>query len=283
MNFEDQRWDTVIDAKQNPLSLNLKQIVEYRDLIYLFVKRDIATTYKQTILGPLWYLFQPVFTTILFMIVFRHVASLGTDDIPPVLFYLAGTILWYFFSNLLISQARVFYANKDIFGKVYFPRLTVPIAIIFGELIKFLIQFVMFVIVFVFFLFKGYTAYLSVKLLLLPIILLWLILLATGLGLMISSVTNKYRDLAKAMEFFLSLFMYATPIVYPLSEVPEGFKLFFILNPITAIIESFRKVCFGTGDVSATMILYSVLMTAFFVFIGVILFNKNEKKFIDVI
>ena len=283
MNFNDGKWDTVIEAKQNPFSLKLNQLKEYKDLIFLFVKRDIATTYKQTILGPLWYLVQPIFTTIMFVLVFRHVASVGTDDIPPVLFYAAGTILWSFFSSLLTVQARVFYTNKDIFGKVYFPRLTVPIAMIFSELLKFLIQFGMFAVIYVVYLFNGYSGFLSLKLLLLPLIAIWLILMATGLGLIVSSVTTRYRDLAMAMTFFLSMFMYAAPVVYPLSEVSGRLKTVIFFNPITAIIECFRYSCFGTGEVSLTMILYSAGCTLLFLLGGILLFNKNEKAFVDVI
>lgn len=283
MNFNDVKWDTVIEAKQNPFSLKLNELKEYKDLIFLFVKRDIATTYKQTILGPLWYLVQPIFTTIMFVLVFRHVASVGTDNIPPVLFYAAGTILWSFFSSLLTVQARVFYTNKDIFGKVYFPRLTVPIAMIFSELLKFLIQFGMFAVIYVVYLFNGYSGFLSLKLLLLPLIVIWLILMATGLGLIVSSVTTRYRDLAMAMTFFLSMFMYAAPVVYPLSEVSGRLKTVIFFNPITAIIECFRYSCFGTGEVSLTMILYSAGCTFLFLLGGILLFNKNEKAFVDVI
>ena len=283
MKFEDCKWDTVIEAKQTPLSLDLKQLIEYRDLVFLFVRRDIATTYKQTILGPLWYLFQPIFTTVMFMIVFGHVAKIGTDDVPPVLFYSIGVILWSFFSSLLMCQANVFSSNKDIFGKVYFPRLTAPISIIFSELIKFLIQFGVFVIIFVIYLFNGYAEFLSFRLLLLPLVVIWMILMATGLGLMVSSVTTKYRDLAKALEFFISMFMYAAPVVYPLSEVSDRFRVFFVLNPVTAVLECFRSLCFGIGNVSLNMIIYSIGCTVLFVLIGVILFNKNEKVFVDVI
>lgn len=283
MQFKDSKWDTVIEAKQNPLSLDLKQIIEYRDLVILFVRRDIATTYKQTILGPLWYLFQPVFTTVMFMIVFGHVARIGTDDIPPVLFYSIGVILWSFFSSLLMCQANVFSSNKDIFGKVYFPRLTAPISIIFSELIKFLLQFGIFVLIFIMYLFNGYAEFFSPRLLLIPFVLLWLIFMATGIGLMVSSVTTKYRDLAKALEFFISMFMYAAPVVYPLSEVSERFRIFFVLNPVTAVLECFRSLCFGTGGVSLHMVLYSIGCTLIFVLLGVFLFNKNEKVFVDVI
>ena len=283
MNFDDYKWDTVIEPKQNPFALDIKQLIEYKDLIYLFVKRDIATTYKQTILGPLWYLFQPIFTTVMFMVVFKHVAALSTEDVPPILFYAIGTILWSFFSSLLTSQARVFYSNKDIFGKVYFPRLTVPISLIFSELLKFIIQFVLFVIIFVVYLFNGYGFYLSWRLLLIPVLMIWLILMASGLGLAISSVTTRYRDLAKALEFFLAMFMYATPVVYPLSLVTGKLRILFELNPITAVLECFRYACFGVGEISLSTILYSVGFTLIVTSVGVVLFNKNEKVFVDVI
>lgn len=283
MNFDDYQWDTVIEAKQSPFSVGVKQIVEYRDLILLFVRRDIAITYKQTILGPLWYLLQPVFSTIMFIIVFRHVAKIGTEGVPSVLFYSVGIILWSFFTSLLTNQARVFYSNKDIFGKVYFPRLTVPIALIISELIKFLIQFAIFAVVFCVYLFNGYSGFLSFKLLLLPLVVIWTALLSTGLGLIVSSITTRYRDLAKALEYFLSLFIYAAPVVYPLSEVSDRFKPFFIYNPVTAILECFRHLCFGTSEISVFMILYSVGCTFVFLLAGIFLFNKNEKIFVDVI
>ena len=283
MNFDDYQWDTVIEAKQSPFSVGFKQIVEYRDLILLFVRRDIATTYKQTILGPLWYLLQPVFSTIMFIIVFRHVAKIGTEGVPSVLFYSVGIILWSFFTGLLTNQARVFYSNKDIFGKVYFPRLTVPIALIISELIKFLIQFAVFAVVYCAYLFNGYSGFFSIKLLLLPLVVIWTALLSTGLGLIVSSITTRYRDLAKALEYFLSLFMYAAPVVYPLSEVSDRFKPFFIYNPVTAILECFRNLCFGTSEVSLFMILYSIGFTVVILLAGILLFNKNEKVFVDVI
>ena len=283
MNFDDYNWDTVIETKQNPFALNIKQVIEYRDLILLFVKRDIATTYKQTILGPLWYLLQPVFSTIMFIIVFRHVANIGTEGVPPVLFYSIGIILWSFFSSLLTSQARVFYSNKDIFSKVYFPRLTVPIALILSELIKFLIQFAVFAVVYSVYLFNGYSEFISFKLLLLPLLVVWTALLSTGVGMIVSSITTRYRDLAKAREYFLSLFMYAAPVVYPLSEVSDRFRPFFVFNPVTAILECFRSLCFGTSETSPFMILYSIGCTLILLLAGILLFNKNEKIFVDVI
>ena len=283
MDFEDRKWDIVIDAGKKSFSIDIRQLCEYKDLIIMFVKRDIATSYKQTVLGPLWYLVQPVCTTIMCMIVFQNVASLGTDGIPPVLFYLAGTILWAFFSNLLTAEARVFSDNKEIFGKVYFPRLTVPISILLGELLKFLIQLALFAMALVLYYIKGYHGFVSIKLLLLPIVIMWIAIQACGFGLVISSITTKYRDLAKALLFFLSLFMYATPVVYPLSEVAEKYRIYFGLNPVTAVMECFRMSCFGAGLVRKEYIIYSVLCTLVFLLMGLALFSKNEKTFVDVI
>jgi len=283
MKFDDQKWDTVIQAKQNPFSVNLKQIMEYKDLVFLLVKRDIATTYKQTILGPLWYLIQPICTTIMCMVVFRHVARLGTDGVPPILFYSAGTVMWTFFSSLLTGEARVFSVNQDIFGKVYFPRLTVPIAVFFGEIIKFLIQFSLFALIFIGYVMTGYGEYVSLRLIFIPVIIFWIGVQACGLGLVVSAITTRYRDLAKALSFFLSLFMYVTPVAYPLSEVSEKYRIVFAMNPVTAAMECFRKLCFGVGEVSVSLVSYSIFCTLLFLFAGVILFNKNEKVFVDVI
>lgn len=283
MNFDDQKWDIVIGAERSAFPIDFRQILEYKDLIFLFVKRDIATTYKQTILGPLWYLVQPICTTIMCMIVFQQVANLGTDGIPPILFYSAGTVLWTFFSALLTAESRVFSAYKDIFGKVYFPRLTVPIAIFFGELLKFLIQFLLFAAVFIGYSVKGYPQFLSMRLFLLPLIIFWTGMQACGIGLVVSSVTTKYRDLAKALSFLLSLFMYVTPVVYPISEVPERYRLFFEANPLAAVMECFRMLCFGTGSVSVELVIYSVIWTCVVLLAGIVLFHKNEKAFVDVI
>lgn len=283
MNFDDQKWDTVIKAKHDPFSFDIRQIIEYRDLIFLFVKRDMAIAYKQTLLGPLWYLIQPICTTIMCLIVFQNVANIGTEGIPPVLFYFAGTILWTFFGNLLTNEARVLSANKEIFGKVYFPRLTVPISVFCGELIKLIIQLVLFAPIYARYIINGHPNIISIKLLLLPVIILWTGIMAVGLGLIVSSITIRYRDLTKALSYFLSLFMYVTPVVYPLSEVSEKYRIFFKLNPVSALMECFRWVCFHTGIVSLRSVSYSIGCSIVFLTAGLILFNRNEKTFIDVI
>ena len=283
MKFEEKEWDRIIQPKNNFLLFNIKQAWDYRDLISLFVRRDIVTTYKQTILGPIWYLIQPICSSIMYLIIFGNLAQLGTDGIPQIMFYFVGTMLWSLFSSTLLTESNVFTSNQSIFGKVYFPRLTVPIAVIIGELVKFLIQFVLFLVMFIFYILKGYTNFLSLRLLLIPVIVLWITIMAMGIGLIISAITTKYHDLAKALSFFLSLFMYATPVVYPLSEVPEKYKFLFYFNPVSAPMECFRIVCFGSGSIPMYMIVFSVICTLIFAFGGIVLFNKNERTFVDVI
>ena len=283
MKFEEYDWDTVIEAKKNPFSINIKKILEYKDLILLFVKRDIAITYKQTILGPLWYLIQPICTTLMCIIVFQNIAQLSTGGIPPVLFYFAGTVLWTLFSKLIKGESRVFLNNRYIFEKVYFPRLTVPIAIFLGEMNRFIIQFILFLLLFFLSALHGYPCRITISWLLLPAVIIWISMQAIGLGLIVSSLTTKYRDLSKALSFFLSLYMYITPVVYPLSQVSEKYRLLFLINPLTQVMECFRKICFGVGNISLYSVTYSLVCTVAFFLIGIILFNKNEKVFVDVI
>lgn len=283
MKFEDYNWDTVIETKKNPFVINFKKILEYRDLILLFVKRDIAITYKQTILGPLWYLIEPICTTIICIVVFQNIAQLSTGGIPPVLFYFGGTVLWTLFRKLIKGESRVFINNRYIFEKVYFPRLTVPIAIFLGEINRFIIQFILFIFLFFLSAYNGYQCKLSYSWLLLPAVIIWISMQAIGLGLIVSSLTTKYRDLSKALSFFLSLYMYITPVVYPLAQVSEKYRGLFLLNPLTQVMECFRKICFGTGDISTYSVIYSLACSIVFFVLGVILFNKNEKVFVDVI
>ncbi len=283
MNFDDQKWDTVIEPKQKWFSLNIKQIMEYKDLIFIFVKRDMAITYKQTILGPLWYILEPACTSIMCLIVFRNIAGLSTEGVPPILFYFAGMVLWTLFSKLLLSESKVFSDNQYIFGKVYFPRLTVPIAVFFGELNRLIIQFLLFALLYFVCIMKGYPGAISLKMLLIPAIFVWVSIQACGLGLIISGVTTKYRDLAKALTYLLSLSMYLSPVAYPLSEVSVGMRVFYELNPLTAALECFRKLCFGNGDISPGAIAYSVVCSFVFLLAGVLVFHKNEKSFVDVI
>ena len=278
-----QTWDKVIKSKPKLIDLKLKQVWEYRDLIGLFVKRDFIIYYKQTILGPLWYLLQPIFSTIMYMLIFGTLAKIGTDNIPQILFYFSGTMLWSYFSESLIKSSKTFSDNKTIFGKVYFPRLSVPIATSIGLIIKLLIQFALFIILYIYYFTKGASIAPSFKIFFFPVIVIWLGVLATGIGMIISSVTTKYRDIALTIDFLVQLVMYATPVVYPLSEVPESLTWLFYANPVSAPIEFFRVCFFGVGSVPLKMALVSATVTTGCLFLGLVLFNRNEKSFVDVI
>ncbi len=278
-----QTWDKVIKSKSKLIDLKLKQVWEYRDLIGLFVKRDFIIYYKQTILGPLWYLLQPIFSTVMYVLIFGRLAGIGTDGIPQILFYFSGTMLWTYFSTSLIEASKTFSINKEIFSKVYFPRLTVPIATSISFIIKLGIQFVLFAILYIYYFIKGAGLAPSFMILLFPFIVIWLGLLATGIGMIISSITTKYRDIALTIDFLVQLVMYATPVVYPLSEVPESLTWLFYANPVSAPIELFRVCFFGVGSVPLNMALLSIGITVLCLFFGLVLFNRNEKSFVDVI
>jgi lipopolysaccharide transport system permease protein len=281
--MSDENWSLIIKPKRKLLEIPIREIIRYRDLIYLFVKRDFTTQYKQTILGPLWFIISPFFSTIIYTFIFGQLANIGTDGIPQTLFYFSGTILWAFFSGCFNDSCNVFITNAGIFGKVYFPRLVVPINYVFSHCIKTFIQFLMLIILFVYFVFKGAPVHASWYMLLFPFIFMWLAAIAVGAGIIISSITTKYRDLRNMVSFALSLGMYATPVVYPISEIPGKFRLIAYINPLSAPIELFRKWLFGVSSVDTRMILISLGVTVFLVFIGLILFNQNEQSFIDVI
>lgn len=283
MEFSKHKWDKVIDSNDRLLSIGIKNVWEYRDLIGLFVRRDFVVYFKQTILGPLWYLIQPICTTIMHMIVFGNLAKLGTDGIPQVLFYFAGTILWSMFTSIIQVESNIFNTNKNIFGKVYFPRLTAVIAAAISEMLKVGIQMALFAMIYIYYACSGINVGFSINILLAIPVILWILFLAMGLGLIVSSVTTKYRDLALTITFFLTLWMYATPVAYPLSQVSGKLRLLFIVNPISAPIECFRIACFGAGSVPLESIVISVVCTIICFFGGLIMFNKNEKTFVDVI
>lgn len=285
MNKEqiEQKWDKIIKPKTNLLDLKLKQVWECRDLIYLFVKRDFLLFYKQTILGPLWYVLQPIFSTITFMLVFGTLAKLSTDGVPQILFYYLGTMLWSFFSGCLNSAAHIFIDNVNIFGKVYFPRLTAPIAGALTILIKLCIQCILFCVLYFFFYFRLHSFVFSWHVLFLPLLVLWLGVLGTSIGMIITAIATKYRDLNLMIGYFIELFIYATPVVYPLSQVPQNLMWLMHLNPVSVPIELARVCLFGKGGVSLTIVASSVAITVACLFLGLILFNKTEKNFVDVI
>ena len=279
----ETEWDLIIKPKTGWFDIDLKELWRYRDLISMFVKRDFVTLYKQTILGPLWYIIQPLFTTLVFTIIFGRVAKIPTDSLPPFLFYMAGNVMWGYFAGSLTATSNTFNANAAIFGKVYFPRLTVPLATIISTFLQFLIQLVLFLGFYFYYMLSGTPIQPTWWILALPIILLQMALLSFGLGILLSSMTTKYKDLRFAMAFVVQLWMYATPIVYPLSQIPEWLLPYYILNPMVALVESFRFMFFGTSAIQLSQIAISWGVTLVLVFAGVVLFSRIEKTFMDTV
>lgn len=279
-------WLFEITPKTSLLDLNLKEVWRYRDLLFLFVKRDVITVYKQTILGPLWYIIQPLFTSIIFTLVFNNIAEISTGTIPPFLFNLAGITAWSYFRNCLTNTSDTFNKNAGIFGKVYFPRVIMPMSIVVSNLLKFGIQFFIFIFFYTLYAFKGMQVQLSLDLLYLPFLIISMGMLGLGLGMIISSMVTKYRDLTFLVSFGVQLLMYLSAVMYPLEIVKEKMpKYAWIVeyNPMTTVIETFRNIILGTGSVSVFQIVY-LLATAIVVFlVGLVIFNKTEKTFIDTI
>jgi len=280
---EKENWSFIITPKRKLLDLQIRELIRYRDLIFLFVKRDFVTQYKQTILGPLWFMINPLISTVMYTFVFGRLANIGTDGIPHTLFYYSGTMLWAFFSNCFNDSSNVFTNNAGIFGKVYFPRLVVPINYVFSNSIKIAVQFAMLLILFIYHLSIGTPLQPSWFMLLFPFLILWLAAIGVGAGLIISSLTTKYRDLKNLVTFALHLAMYATPVVYPLSEIPERFDWVAYANPVCAPIELFRLWFFGSASINNSMVYASLGTTVLLVILGLILFNQNERNFIDVV
>lgn len=280
---DDAQWTKVITAKRRLLDLHLKDVWDYRYLIKRFIKRDFVVQYKQTILGPLWYVIQPLLSSIMYIFVFGNLAGIGTDGVPSILFYFGGTMLWTFFTGTVLGGSNVFLSNKDVFGKVYFPRLTVPISIAAGLVIKLLIQFALLVCMYLYLIIRGVRVFPTWWAFSIPLIVIWIGVLGTSLGLIISSLTTKYRDLKLVVDFGIQLAMYATPVVYPLSEAPKKFFWLFYINPMSAPIETFRICFYGAGYVPLSMLLISLGSTFLLAFLGLVLFTRNERNFVDVI
>ncbi|MBQ4478005.1 MAG: ABC transporter permease [Bacteroidales bacterium] len=280
----EENWTTIIKARNNLLDINLKEIWQYKDLYTLFVKRDIITQYKQTIFGPLWYFIQPILTTIMYMVVFGGIAKISTDGLPQPLFYLSGIVCWQYFSNCLTATSNTFVNNQGMFGKVYFPRLIVPLSNVTSNLVKMLIQLMLFVIVYVYYVCIGVEVCPNVYVLLFPVLILLLAGLSLGFGILISSLTTKYRDLTILFSFLVQLWMYATPVIYPLSTVPDGkLKTLMLLNPVTSIIEAFKYGAMGVGALSWGWLAYSFAFMVVLMFVGIVVFNKVEKSFMDTV
>lgn len=281
---KEEHWDLVIRPKRNLLRLNFRELYYYRDLLLLFVKRDVITVYKQTILGPVWYFIQPLLQMFTFIVIFTKVTHLSTDGVPPALFYLSGIVIWNYFSECLMQTANTFSDNADMFGKVYFPRLITPLSKVISGLLKFVIQFGLFLAIYLYFIFT--TPRLNFpgwELLLLPLLLFYMAGLGLGFGLIFSSLTTKYKDLKFLLQFGIQLLMYATPIIYSLSSIPEKYRLYFFLNPLTHVIESFKHVFLGVGTLNYSGILYTGSFTLVVLLIGILIFNKTEKSFMDTV
>ena len=276
-------WSLVIKPRKKLLDIDLKGLWRYRDLWYMYVRRDIVTFYKQTILGPIWFIIQPVLTTVMYMFVFGGLAGISTDGAPQPLFYLSGIMLWNYFSDSFNSSCNVFTNNAAVFGKVYFPRLVVPLAGLTSNLIKLLIQLVLFIAVFIGYRISGVALPIRPALLLFPLLVLLLAFHALSWGLIISSVTSKYRDLKFLVSFGLQLFMYATPIIYPLSAAGDKFRWALELNPLTPIFEAFKYGCLGCGSLSWGGLLYSTVFMAVMLFFSIIVFNRVERNFMDTV
>lgn len=275
---------THIRAKQNPLDLKLREVWQYRDLIFLFSRRNFATLYKQTILGPLWLFINPIMTAVMHMVVFGGIAKLGTDGVPQLLFYLSGTAVWSFFASCVTGNAGTFTGNAGLFGKVYFPRLTVPLSVILSNGIRLGIQMVAALALLVYYAVSGLVQVHPARWLLIPLIILQLGLMGMGVGILISSLTTKYRDLSVLVGFGVGLWMYATPVVYPLSELGAGaLRSLILLNPLTAPVELFRFCLLGVGTVLPSCLVMSLVFTAVVLFTGIVVFNRVERTFMDTV
>jgi lipopolysaccharide transport system permease protein len=279
----NDNWTMVIRPQRAWWDLRLSALWRYRDLIRLMIWRDFVAVYKQTILGPLWHLIQPIFTTIVYTVIFGRIARLPTDGLPPFLFYMAGTTVWGYFYSCLLSTSNTFTDNAAIFGKVYFPRLSVPISIVISNLISFGIRLGIFVVFLIYFTLTGSTARPNLWMLLLPVLLLIMAGLGLGTGIIVSSLTTKYRDLQHLVGFSVQLLMYATPVIYPISSVPGNWRWLLLANPITPVVEMFRLGFLGISAVEPVFLLYSLGFTVVTLLIGVLIFNHVESTFMDTI
>jgi lipopolysaccharide transport system permease protein len=274
---------TVIEPPKSIFELRLREVWAYRDLLYLLVRRDFVAQYKQTILGPAWHVIQPLFTTIIFTIIFGSVAKIPTDGVPPFLFFMAGTTLWAYFSGVLTAIANTFIQNANIFGKVYFPRLIVPLSTLLSKLIGFAIQFVFFLAFLAYFWFRGAGVEPNGAVLLLPLLVMMMALYALALGIIISALTTRYRDLVVVLAFGVQLYMYVTPIVYPASTIPEEWRSWLMANPMAPIVEAFRYAMLGSGTFDPTWLAVSFATILVVLVGGIALFNRVERTFMDTV
>jgi len=278
-----QMWTEEISAESSLFSINLKEVWRYKDLLFMFVKRDFVTFYKQTILGPIWFFLQPVLTTITFVIIFGKIAGISTDGVPQIAFYLSGITIWNYFSEVLTNTSNVFVNNASIFGKVYFPRLIMPLSIVVSGLMKFSIQFLLFLSVVFYYAVIDVKIHPNLWILATPLLIVLMAALALGLGMIFSSLTSKYKDLTFLLTFGIQLVMYATPVIYPTSLLSPKLKHFMNFNPLTGIFECFRYGYLGAGNFNPAMLVYSFFIITFILLLGTLIFNKVEKSFMDTV
>jgi lipopolysaccharide transport system permease protein len=280
---QKEHWTEIIEPKNRLLDLKLNEVWRYRDLVMMFVRRDFVANYKQTILGPLWFFLQPLLTTATYMLIFGRVAGLSTDGLPMLVFYLAGITVWNYFSETLTKTATVFKDNAQMFGKVYFPRLTMPVSIVISNLVRFLIQFGLFLLIWLYYLITTDSIHPNWMMALIPLLIITMGVLALGFGMIISALTTKYRDLVFLLTFGIQLLMFATPVIYPLSSISEKYRWIILANPMSPIVETFRYAFLGSGTFSWAYLLYSFCFAIILLLIGTIVFNKVEKSFTDTV
>jgi len=281
---EQEHWDLIIRPRANLFDLGLKDIWRYRDLLRLFVKRDFVAQYKQTVLGPVWNIIQPIFTTIMFLLVFGKIANIPTDGIKPTLFYMAGITIWNYFSTCFTTTSTTFVTNAAIFGKVYFPRMVLPLSVVISNIVRFFIQFGLLLVMMVYYQFNGYPIHIGLEWLLIPFLVLLMGGIGLGAGIIISSLTTKYREFTILVSFGVQLMMYATPIAYPLSYLMgKSYKWVILINPLTPVVEAFRYALFGKGHFEWSSLIYSVLFMIGSLVIGSVIFTKTERSFMDTV
>ena len=280
---EEKQPSYFINSKQSVFSLNLKEVWAYRDLLLMLVKRDFITFYKQTVLGPLWFVVQPLLTTAIYMVIFGNIAKLSTDGAPQVVFYMSGITIWNYFSESLTKTSSVFTSNAGMFGKVYFPRLIMPLAIVTSSLMKFAVQFGIFFLILLYFVVFTDDVQPNVWMLFTPVLILLMAMFALGMGMIFSSLTTKYKDLTFLLTFGIQLVMYVTPVVYPISALPEKFRFLVYMNPLSSVFECFRYAFLGSGSFDLMSMLWSGIFIIFILILGTVIFNKVEKSFMDTV
>ena len=283
MNNKEQIWTEEIKSQDSLFSVNLKEVWKYRDLLLMLVKKDYVTFYKQTVLGPIWFFIQPILTTMMYVLLFGQIAKLSTDGTPQMAFYLSGITIWNYFSEALTKTATVFKDNAAMMGKVYFPRLIMPLSIIVSGLMKFAIQFGLFIVVVLYYTFVEKSIHPNIWVMATPFLLLLMAAFSLGLGMIFSSLTTKYKDLVFLLTFGIQLFMYATPVVYSMASIPEKYQWMINANPLTGIFECFRFGFLGSGSFEPSSLLFSTGITLVILVIGVVIFNKVEKSFMDTV